>query len=300
VARPAPGVDRVVRVLDFLAAHPDERFTLSELARRLELNKATAHALLVTLTDSGYLLRHPTDMTYSLGPALIALGSAAQARFPAVDFARDAMRSLSEELGLEVLASAAVDWEIVVLARAGTPLPLGASVPLGQRLPIVPPLGSVFVAWADDDEVDEWLRRVGPEAEPAELDRHRASLVAIRDRGYAVALEADAREQLGDALAQLAGDARAAKVRGVIEQVITELSHEEYLLGDLDRAATYRVNTMGAPVFGPGGDAVLALFLVGFRGRLTGAQIEDHGKRLLQATRTVTKSLHGRAPKADA
>ena len=71
MARPAPGADRVVRVLDFLAAHPDDRFTLSELARRLELNKATAHALLVTLTDSGYLLRHPTDMTYSLGPALI-------------------------------------------------------------------------------------------------------------------------------------------------------------------------------------------------------------------------------------
>ena len=292
------GADRVVRVLDFLAAHPDERFTLSELARRLELNKATAHALLVTLTDSGYLLRHPTDMTYSLGPALIALGSAAQGRFPTIDFARDVMRSLSEELGLEVLASAAVDWEIVILARAGAPLPLGASVPLGQRLPIVPPIGSVFVAWADDDEVDEWLRRVGPDAKPAELEHHRVSLEAIRKRGYAVTLEADAREQLGDALAQLAEDARAAKVRGVIEQVIAELSHEEYLLGDLDRRATYRVNTMGAPVFGPDRDVVLALFLVGFRGRLTGAEIEDHGHRLLRATRTVTKSVYGVEPTA--
>jgi DNA-binding IclR family transcriptional regulator len=285
-----------VRVLDFLAAHPDERFTLSELARRLELNKATAHALLVTLSDNGYLLRHPTEMTYSLGPALIALGSAAQGRFPAVDFARDVMRSLSEELGLEVLASAAVDWEIVILARAGTPLPLGASVPLGQRLPIVPPIGSVFVAWADDDEVDQWLRRVGADAAFAELEHHRSSLAAIRERGYAVALEPDAREQLGDALAQLAGDARATKVRGVIEQVIAELSHEEYLLGDLDPRATYRVNTMGAPVFGPEGDVVLALFLVGFRGRLTGAEIEDHGERLLHATRAVTKSIHGTPP----
>lgn len=49
--------------------------------------------------------------------------------------------------------------------------------------------------------------------------------------------------------------ARAAKVRGVVQQVIAELSHEEYLLGDLDRRATYRVNTMGAPVFGPDGDS---------------------------------------------
>src|SRR5205807_5671765 len=55
--RPAPGAERVVAVLNFLTAHPDESFTLSELARRLDLNKATCHALLMTLTDAGYLLR---------------------------------------------------------------------------------------------------------------------------------------------------------------------------------------------------------------------------------------------------
>ena len=32
MARPAPSVDRVVSVLNFLAAHPGESFTLSELA----------------------------------------------------------------------------------------------------------------------------------------------------------------------------------------------------------------------------------------------------------------------------
>ena len=58
--RPAPGAERVVAVLNFLAAHPDESFTLSELSRRLDLNKATCHALLMTLTQAGYLLRHPT------------------------------------------------------------------------------------------------------------------------------------------------------------------------------------------------------------------------------------------------
>ena len=68
--RPAPGVERVVAVLNFLAAHPDESFTLSELARRLDLNKATCHALLMPLTQAGYLLRHPTRMNYTLGPAL--------------------------------------------------------------------------------------------------------------------------------------------------------------------------------------------------------------------------------------
>src|SRR5207248_704067 len=73
--RPAPGAERVVAVLNFLTAHPDESFTLSELARRLGLNKATCHALLMTLTEAGYVLRHPTRMTYMLGPALVAAGT---------------------------------------------------------------------------------------------------------------------------------------------------------------------------------------------------------------------------------
>ena len=80
MARAAPSADRTVALLDFLAAHPDERFGLSDLARRLDINKATAHALTAALTNAGYLLRHPVDKRYSLGPALIAIGNAAASR----------------------------------------------------------------------------------------------------------------------------------------------------------------------------------------------------------------------------
>ena len=41
--------------LDFLAAHPTESFTLSELSRRLGINGASAHAVLTELTEAGYL-----------------------------------------------------------------------------------------------------------------------------------------------------------------------------------------------------------------------------------------------------
>src|SRR4029450_12633950 len=64
MARPAPGADRSVAVLELLANHPEERFTLSEGARRCDLNKATAHALLSALADHGVLLRHPAAQRY--------------------------------------------------------------------------------------------------------------------------------------------------------------------------------------------------------------------------------------------
>ena len=46
MARPAPAIDLTVALVTFLAAHPGRSFTLSDLARRLDLNKATAHRML--------------------------------------------------------------------------------------------------------------------------------------------------------------------------------------------------------------------------------------------------------------
>ena len=290
--RPSPGIERAVSVLNFLAAHPGEAFTLSEIARRLELSKATAHAMLTTLVDAGYLLRHPTRMTYSLGPALIALGTAAQGQSPALDFAREEMRSLSDELGLECLATAAAGDDMVILARSGTPRTLSTSLQLGQRLPLVPPLGSVFMAWATTDEIDAWLQR----ADDADIERYHLALVGVRERGYAVGLESDPRATLGKALVHLAEDARASRVRGVVEQLLDELRHQEYILTELDPKATYLLNHIVAPVFGPDGRVELALSLFGFERALPGDQVAAYAERLMQATRAVTKSIHGREP----
>jgi hypothetical protein len=38
------------------------------------------------------------------------------------------------------------------------------------------------------------------------------------------------------------------------------------------------------------------LSLFGFGGAITGKQVESYGERLLEATRNVTKSIHGREP----
>jgi len=294
--RPAPGAERVVAVLNFLTAHPDESFTLSELARRLDLNKATCHALLMTLTDAGYLLRHPSRMTYMLGPALVAIGSAAQGQFQAVDFAREEMRALAEETSLECIASTVVGNEIVILSRSGAALPFGTSVALGQRLPLVPPLGSVFMAWAAPDEIDGWLQRQHTWATEEQLDRYQAALTAVRRRGYAVSLDADARLQVGQALAELGDEGRTQPVRGMLERLLDELSRDDYFLIDIEPEAPYKVNTMGAPVFGTTGGVELGLFLVGFRGALQGDEVMEHGDRLAQATRNVTKAIHGVEP----
>ena len=171
---------------------------------------------------------------------------------------------------------------------------------MGRRLPLVPPLGTVFKAWAGRDEIERWLDLMGRTATTDEIDRYRAGLEAARDRGYVVGLEADPRATLGRALAQLAGDERAARVRDVVESLVDELGHDEYVLVDLRPTDTYYVNHVVAPVFGPDGDVVLALSLFGFRGRLTGRQVVQYGSAVQEACDRVTESIHGHAPGAAA
>ncbi|MBL8774673.1 MAG: IclR family transcriptional regulator [Acidimicrobiales bacterium] len=295
MARPSPAVERTTAILDFLAAHPNEPWTLSELARRLDLNKATAHALLSALTDAGYLVRHPIRKDYALGPALIGVGRAALAQFPVVDFARPEMRRLAADTGLECLATASVDGDMVILEQVGTPRPLTVSVAVGQRVPIAPPFGTAFVAWETPVEVERWLARSGSPVSDTERARYDAALAAVRERGYSVTLDADAHARFTRATAT--GDGGVAS-RDEVGALVDELGHQDYLLIDLDPDETYRVNHVAAPVFDADGHVTVLLALIGFRGRVTGAEVAALAERLVAGATAVTQSVHGRVPAA--
>lgn len=286
MARPAPAIDRCIAVLNHMASRPTQQFTLSELARDLALNKATAHGMLNTLADAGYLIRDPDAKTYALGPALIAVGNAALSSTPAARLAEPRMAALSEEFDLECVASAAIADEIVILARAGTPRPLGINVEPGQRLPLAPPLGTVFVAWSGPEAIDRWLSHVGPDQGEADRDRYRQALATVRERGYSVALGGEGQQRLVQALQDAGHEPRGSR------------GGQEYALVELAGTERYRINHIGAPVFGPRGEVTLALFLIGFRGQIAAEEVPRYADRLMAAADAVTASLRGRNPLA--
>src|SRR5688500_14232348 len=164
MARRAPAVERSIAVLNFLASQPEERFTLSEIARSTDLNKATLHAILGALTESGFVLREEERKTYGLGPALVALGGAAVEANPAVQLSLPHMEALSNELGLDCVASTAIENQIVILARTSSRKPFGINVEPGQRLPLSPPLRTAFVAWSPQTQHDRAHASEGPSA----------------------------------------------------------------------------------------------------------------------------------------
>jgi DNA-binding IclR family transcriptional regulator len=188
MARPALSASRSVEVLNFLAANAPEQFTLSDISSRLEINLASAHALLTTLEDAGYVVRHPRLRTYSLGASVVALGNAALQSHPAIACANDEAHRLSTELDLSVAVTADSGDDIVFLGRMGEHRPRDIEAYAGQRIPLSPPVGAVFVAW---DDASAWLAKADDRTEMESV------LAEVRHRGWAASFEPDHYQPLG-------------------------------------------------------------------------------------------------------
>jgi DNA-binding IclR family transcriptional regulator len=272
MSKGVPAAARTLAILDFLAAHPTEAFTLSELARELDISSGSAHALLTAMADAGYLVRHPSHKTYRLGPSTIAVGHAALESHPAIEIARDEMRRVADDLDLECLASAPLGDETVVVARAGRSHPGRPLSRVGERRPLVPPLGTMYVAWSGPEAIEHWLARADPSGTPDREDRYRQILESARALGYSVGIGRDS------------GIAAVAPVA----------DNPAHL--DLDPDVRYDVAYIAASTFDERANVALVLNLDGFRVPLSPEEITKSSRRLLDAANVITRGIHGRLP----
>ncbi len=285
--RRALSATRAADVLNFLAAHPDESFSYSQIAQRLGINLASTHNLLIALNECGYLKRGPNDRRFSLGPALVAIGDAALRGHRAIEETRRAMRELSREQGTETLAFVRAGTDAFCVARAGPSAGPGRTVQVGQRIPMMAPLSSVFFAWAAEDEIERWLLRGG--APRREQKRQREILRQVRERGYSVALEVAGRRQLGDLLVALAENPRSESLPREMREIIHELGLGPYQLAEESRAPL-RISTLTAPIFDAHGQVDLSLTLQVFRDDLTPSGLRTLGQSLLATVDSIARA----------
>jgi DNA-binding IclR family transcriptional regulator len=300
VTRGSPSVDRVVSILTLLASAPERSFTLADIVRYTELSKATCHAVLASLVETRWLLRHPAGPSYRLGPGLIAMGESARRGYPELPYAQDVMRELGTELGFECLASAVVGSEIVILGKSGVPVPLSVTAAIGQRVPLVPPLATVFFAWSDEAAVaaafGRWIEEpaAGRRVPSALTDKYRRALAAVRQRGYAIGLENPVRERLGRTLVSQLARGQLTAPEGA--ELVAALADEDYQLIDLAATERYWLSHVAAPVFDASGRVSLALTLVGFSTPLEAEEVHRLGQRLRRAADSITEAVYGAPP----
>lgn len=291
---PSPAVLRSCDLLGHLLLHPTESFTLSQLARVVDVPRATCDAILQALAAHRFVVRGD-DLRYELGPGGIALGDAARIANPGLRSAKVEAERLAREIGASI-AVCVRDGDtarVVDVFDFGPIFALRASA--GQVIPLVPPFGAVFVAWAADD-VEAWIARADTSLEGDELDRYRRALEAVCQRGYSLSVVIPRRPEFAkevDFIASLPESGRASRKR---DELLREMMHSEYLAVDDNPDADVQVSQISAPVFDHRGRVTASLLLPGPGREITGTELRALAERLVGAARRATASAGGREP----
>jgi DNA-binding IclR family transcriptional regulator len=293
---------RALAILDLLMANPHQAFGLTEMTRRLNLNKATCHAILTTMATYGFLVQHPKTKAYRLGPSIMAAGNAAFAQFPVLEYARPALESLESDLDLGFGVTARSKSHLVLLALYGSATSLIDNFQLGLRLPNIAPIGACFTAWSPAKHLQAWLtaaHEARGEYNERLDQRLRMSVIGIRARGYEVVLKTRAETQLYEDLRHIQTAWNLADLEEVTARYQRELCDEQVHLDRIDPRARYEVSTITVPVFAQKQLPALCFTAGSFAKPLPGSEIENIAARMGAAANEVAEVAKQHAPFED-
>ena len=183
--------EALARGLNVITAFDNEhrRLTLSEVARAIDLPRATARRALYTLTRLGYA--EMDGRLFRLTPKVLKLATAYLTSNLVSRVLQPACERISEKL--DAVGSVAVlDGEdAVMVARAAPARPLSVGLGVGYRLPaFCSSLGRVLLSALPDDRLEAFLAQLKPvQATPHTVTdkvRLRQAIHDARARGFAL------------------------------------------------------------------------------------------------------------------
>ena len=191
-------VAAVLKVFSVLETLAEEKCVgLSELAQRAMTSRSTAHRLLQTMVDLGYVEQDPETEKYLPTLKLFALGARSlQGQADILRVADTAMGQLSRSTG-EAINLGVMDGpenEVTYIHKYDSAFSLAMHSKLGCRNPLhSTSLGKALLAWRDEAEIEDRLAAMGfaPLAPNTITDREalRAQLKLARAQGYAEEIE---------------------------------------------------------------------------------------------------------------
>lgn len=152
-------VGRVAAVLRALSTAMPRGSGTSDLARETGLSRPTAHRLLSSLSEQGFVDRDQQSGRWFLGPELYLLGTVAAERYDITDLAREHVESLANITGESAFLSARRGNETICLMRRDGSFPIRSFVLYeGKRFPLgIASAGISILAFLPDDTVAHYL-----------------------------------------------------------------------------------------------------------------------------------------------
>lgn len=193
--KPYPGTQSVLRAVSLLKAFDDKHheWNLSQLARKVDLNKTTTFRLLSALESEGLIARNDAGDSYILGPEIVVMGGRALRSNNLRTVSRLELEQLAATTGetasLEIMTGA----EMLIIDEVVGDHLVGGVRSIGTRWPIHgASTGLALMACWSAEELDAFFNNPPQDfttktiTDPAVL---RQLLVQVSKLGYAVADE---------------------------------------------------------------------------------------------------------------
>jgi flavin reductase (DIM6/NTAB) family NADH-FMN oxidoreductase RutF len=208
------------------------------------------------------------------------------------DRARTLVEKLARQLGCEAAALVAVSPDELTTAVTAYGGDAAMVEPLGQRIPLIPPIGEAYVA-GNPELAERWLGKIAP-PDPEVVACYRDRLASVARSGVALTLVGpDVRadyDRLHEALAEYAaGELTPARERAV--RVVLADTRHVFQDVELEPGATYDVGSVVVPVRGPDGGVAMVLRATQLPAGVTGRTVQAWIEGVRAAAAAVERDL---------
>jgi len=194
-AQRAAGADfseALARGLGVISAFDDQRrqMTLSDVARAVDLPRATVRRALATLVALGYV--EADGRLFRLTPRILQLAIAYLSSDPVPSILQPVCERLCRQVGASCSVTVRDGEEAVMIARAVPARPASVGLGVGYRLPVFcSALGRVLASAMSDAELDAFLTQLKPvrftRQTVVSKPEIRRLILDVRKKGYALA-----------------------------------------------------------------------------------------------------------------
>lgn len=182
-------VARAIEILELLGDEPG--LSVSEIARKMEIPKASAHEILTTLVVKRVVVKNESSGAYHLGPTLFVLGSIARSSLDIVMIAEEHLQALNAELDETVHLTALRNDRLLYVDCVESSRRLRTLSSIGEVAELYcTAVGKAVLAYQSPRRRSELLagvqfRQFTPNTivDPTALDDELAGIV---ERGYAI------------------------------------------------------------------------------------------------------------------
>lgn len=184
-------VRSIQRAIDILLCFnwDDEELSLTHIYKKVNLSKSTTMRILTTLTNRGFLTKHPKKRTYSLGYNIYYLGQVAQENIGLKKVCYPIMCDIGNETNETVILYVLDKYERVCFIQKESSLEIRRSVKIGDRFSLwAGASGKCILAYLNEDIWEKMARKIEPLTEktivnPVEFINE---LKKIKKQGYAI------------------------------------------------------------------------------------------------------------------